>query len=82
MKNIEFTPQQKDDLTHKVKSYFRDELDQEIGAFDAEFLIDFFAREIGPNFYNRGLEDALITLQEKMDEASYVIQELEKPEGY
>jgi uncharacterized protein (DUF2164 family) len=50
-------------------------------GFEAEFLIDFFAREIGPHFYNRGLFDAQQVLTEKMDEVGYVMQELEKPEG-
>ncbi|MBQ24276.1 MAG: hypothetical protein CL546_04995 [Alcanivorax sp.] len=29
-------------------------LQQDIGGFEAEFLIDFFAKELGPHFYNLG----------------------------
>mgnify|MGYP000430435202 FL=1 len=67
-------------MVSKIKAYFEDELQQEIGGFEAEFLIDFFATELGPHFYNRGLFDAQQVLTEKMDEVGYVMQELEKPE--
>ncbi|MCW8887644.1 MAG: DUF2164 domain-containing protein, partial [Gammaproteobacteria bacterium] len=66
-------------IVQKIKAYFHDELSQEIGGFDAEFLIDFFSKEIGPHFYNRGLSDALTLFSEKADELSYLVQELEKP---
>ncbi|MQX53725.1 DUF2164 domain-containing protein [Alcanivorax sediminis] len=81
MTDITFTADQKARMVSKIKSYFEDELQQEIGGFEAEFLIDFFAREIGPYFYNRGLFDAHQVLTEKMEEVGYVLQELENPEG-
>lgn len=81
MKDIEFSRDQKDRMVSKIKTYFSDELQQDIGGFEAEFLIDFFARELGPSFYNRGLFDAQQIFNEKQEEAGYVIQELEQPEG-
>lgn len=81
MRDITFTADQKARMVSKIKSYFEDELQQEIGGFEAEFLIDFFAKEIGPHFYNRGLFDAHQVLTEKMEEVGYVLQELENPEG-
>ncbi|MEH6565279.1 MAG: DUF2164 domain-containing protein [Halopseudomonas sp.] len=81
MKDIEFSKEQKERMVGKVKAYFQDELQQDIGGFDAEFLIDFFAKELGPSFYNRGIFDAQQVFNEKLEEAAYVIQELEQPEG-
>ena len=66
-------------LVEKIKRYFADELDSEIGGFEAEFLIDFFAKEIGPYFYNSALNDAHTLFSEKADELGYLINELEKP---
>ena len=80
MSDITFSPDQKARMVSKIKAYFDEELQQDIGGFEAEFLSDFFAREIGPPFYNRGLFDAQQVLTEKMDEVGYVMQELEKPE--
>jgi uncharacterized protein (DUF2164 family) len=81
MTDISFTSDQKARMVSKIKGYFEDELQQDIGGFEAEFLIDFFAKELGPYFYNRGVFDAQHVLSEKMDEAGYVMQELEKPEA-
>ena len=79
MSNIKFSKDESDRIVSKVKKYFSDELDQDIGGFEAEFLIDFFAKEIGPHFYNRGLSDAHVLFAEKAEELGYLIQELEQP---
>ena len=77
MSEIKFSREETDLIVSKVKKYFDSELDQEIGAFEAEFLIDFFAKEIGPYFYNKGLFDAHTLFSEKTEEISYLVQELE-----
>ena len=79
MSDIKFSKEETDRIVSKVKDYFNRELDHEIGGFEAEFLIDFMAKEIGPYFYNQGLSDANSLFTEKADELSYSIQELEKP---
>lgn len=79
MSDIKFSKDETDRIVYKIKTYFSDELDQEIGGFDAEFLIEFFGKEIGPFFYNRGLSDAKTLFSEKAEELNYSIQELEKP---
>ena len=79
MNNIKFSKNETDKVVQKIKAYFNDELDQEIGSFEAEFLIDFFSKEIGPHCYNLGLSDAQILFSEKAEELNYLIQELEKP---
>lgn len=66
-------------MTQKVKIYFREELNQDIGNFDAEFLIDFFAEEFGGFFYNRGLYDAETVISEKVSDISDLLLQLEKP---
>lgn len=82
MSEIEFTNEEKEILVEKVKLYFREELNQEIGGFDAEFLISFFAREFGSYFYNRGIYDAQALLSSKVEELSESIYELEKPTDF
>jgi uncharacterized protein (DUF2164 family) len=79
MSDIMFSREEKEQIVKKVETYFSTELDQEIGNFEAEFLIDFFADEIGAYFYNRGLNDAQTLFSEKVEELGYTIQELEKP---
>jgi uncharacterized protein (DUF2164 family) len=81
MGGIEFSKEEKETLVGKLQRYFTDELGQELGRFDAEFLLDFFARELGNAFYNRGLHDARAILAKRLDELSEAIYELEKPPG-
>ena len=78
MSTLEISKDHKEHMVQKVKKYFSDELDQDIGGFEAEFLIEFFAKEIGPLFYNQGLSDAHTLFAEKMGEVEYLVQELEK----
>lgn len=80
MVEIEFSKDQKERIVSKVKDYFNEELQQDIGGFEAEFLLDFFAKEIGGYFYNRGLFDAQQVFNEKIEDLGYSLQELEKPE--
>jgi uncharacterized protein (DUF2164 family) len=79
LEKIEFSKKEKEIMIQKVKMYFREELTQEIGNFDAEFLIDFFAEEIGGFFNNRGLYDAETLISEKVLEISDLLLQLEKP---
>jgi uncharacterized protein (DUF2164 family) len=79
MSEIKFSKDENDLIVSKIRKYFIAELDQEIGSFDAEFLIEFFAKEIGPYFYNRGLSDAHTLFSEKAEEIGYLVQELEQP---
>ncbi len=79
MSKISFSREEQDVLVQKIKLYFREELNQDIGQFDAQFLLTFFAEEIGPFFYNRGLYDAQALIAERMDSITDALYELEKP---
>lgn len=76
---IDFSEHEKRNMVSNIQSYFREELDQDIGGFDAEFLLDFFAEQFGTLFYNRGVYDAQAVLADKIDEVSDAIYMLEKP---
>ena len=78
MEKLEFTRDEKSALADKLKRYLAEELDLEIGSFDAEFLLDFFAGELGAYYYNRGLYDAQALFARKVDEFSDAVYELEQ----
>jgi len=79
MGKIEFSADEKKELVRRIQLYFREELDQEIAQFPAMFLLDFFAEEIGPCFYNRALLDAQAVLDERMDGFREALESIEKP---
>ncbi len=78
MADIEFTREQKTLLVSQIQKYFVKELDQEVGDFDAEFLLDFFSEKIGGYYYNQGLNDARALLDEKLETITESFYELEK----
>ena len=78
MSDIEFTQEEKQVLVGKIQSYFHAELSEEIGQFDAEFLLDFFNKEIGAYHYNRGLQDARTLLEENTQNVQQAFYEMEK----
>jgi len=75
---IEFPKDDKAQIVDKIQRYFENELGQDIGQFDAEFLLDFFSKEIGVLYYNQGLYDAQAILTDKMDSIAEAIAEIEK----
>ncbi len=79
MSELKFSKEEKEIIRNKIQLYFREELNQEIGQFDAEFLLDFFSQEVGAYYYNRGLYDAQAILEKKMDTITEGIYELERP---
>ncbi len=77
MSKIEFTSKQREAIVQKLQSYFEQELDQELEQFDAEFLLDFFSKDIGAHFYNKGLHDARAIFEtriESIDDEIYAIE--------
>lgn len=66
-------------VVKRMQKYFEDELNQEIGQFDAEFLIDFFTEEIGVFFYNQGLYDAQRVIDERVETIKDALYEIEQP---
>lgn len=79
MSNIKFSNQEKEQIVNKLQKYFERELEQEIGQFDAEFLLDFINKEFGSFYYNRGLYDAQNIVNDRVEQISEAIYELEQP---
>ncbi|MBQ4892108.1 hypothetical protein A9267_19285 [Shewanella sp. UCD-FRSSP16_17] len=77
MSKIELTAEQREVMVNKLQRYFEDELDQDLGQFEAEFLLDFLGKNIGAHFYNQGLHDARAIFEariETIDEDIYGIE--------
>ncbi len=79
MSKIEFSKQQKELIIDKIQAYFEQELDQDIGQFDAEFLLDFFSEHVGNFYYNQGLQDAQAVITGQLENISEALYEIEKP---
>lgn len=78
MSQITFSKDEKELIVRKIQLYFSEELQQKIGQFDAEFLLDFISQELGAYYYNRGLYDAQAALNAKLDDIQDAIFQLEQ----
>ncbi len=79
MPTIEFSREEREAVSRQVQRYMREELAQDIGQFDAEFLVDFFVQQVGPYIYNRGLYDAQAIMASRLESISEAIYEIEQP---
>ncbi|MGY5958598.1 DUF2164 domain-containing protein [Kosakonia sp. BK9b] len=74
MADIALTHSEREQLRDKLQAYCETHFELELEQFDAEFFIDFIAEQIGPAFYNAGIDEAIRThalyserIQEEMD---------------
>ncbi|MBW8284714.1 MAG: DUF2164 domain-containing protein [Rhizobium sp.] len=58
MPKLDFSNEDQATIVAKVQDYFLTEFELDVGRFEAEGMLQFFAKEIGAHFYNRGLYDA------------------------
>jgi uncharacterized protein (DUF2164 family) len=65
-------------IAAQLQRYLREELQQEVGGFAAEFLLEFVAERIGAHFYNRGLHDARALLAVQLDTFDDALYQLER----
>ncbi|MBO9589325.1 DUF2164 domain-containing protein [Devosia sp.] len=79
MKPIKFDREETKAIVGEIQDYFREELDQSIGAIPAEMLMQFFADKMGAYYYNRGLYDAQALIRKQVDNLSDEIFALEQP---
>jgi uncharacterized protein (DUF2164 family) len=78
VETVNFSSEEKAQIVHKVKAYFVEEFGEEIGQFDAEFLLAFFSSEIGPYYYNRGLQDAAKVIERQTDAIKEILYTMEE----
>lgn len=82
MSEIKFSNEEKDILVQKLKTYFNDELDQDVGQFECQFLLDFISSEVGAFYYNKGLRDAQAVILGKIDDITDTLYEIEQPTSF
>jgi uncharacterized protein (DUF2164 family) len=55
---MDLTKEDRADAIARIQRYFREERGEELGDLAAGLLLDFFATELGPTLYNRGVQDS------------------------
>jgi len=52
----------------KIKTYYLENLDMEIGNLQSEIFLDYITKHIGIYYYNKGIADAMGFMTEKLDD--------------
>jgi uncharacterized protein (DUF2164 family) len=68
---IEIEDERRDALTERIRSFHLEEFGEELSAFRAQALLDFFLDVLGPQVYNQAVQDA----------RAFMLQRLEDLEG-
>lgn len=64
-------------MISRLQGFFLEEFDEELSAFRAESMLDFFLETLGPSIYNQGVEDARNYMMQKLDDLDAEIHEPE-----
>lgn len=65
---IKLTDERRERLIQNVEGFYLREFDEEVSAFRAERLLDFFLEALGPHVYNQAVQDARGFMQRKLEE--------------
>ena len=79
---ISISRKNKDKIVQILQEWFKDNLDQDIGNLDAEFLTDFFTENIGALYSNQALKDVHTLIYEKTESLADNIYELSKDTAF
>lgn len=65
---FELNKEKKEHMTSEIKSYFRNEMDIDLGDLASTLILDFFIEKLATEFYNQGVADAQKYISEKVED--------------
>lgn len=78
MPKLDFSSEDQAAIVARVRDYFLSEFELDVGCFEAEGMLEFFAGEISAHFYNRGLYDAQAVITNQIEAINDAIYQLEQ----
>ncbi|WP_077624313.1 DUF2164 domain-containing protein [Sediminibacillus massiliensis] len=66
--DFQLKQERKEEMIGKIKEYFEKERDEELGELAAGLFLDFITEELGPVFYNIGVEDSHAFIHAKLED--------------
>lgn len=67
LSNYQLSDEEKQKFRNEIISFFRDEMEQELGIIGTEKVLEFFITQMGDLIYNKALDDARIWYQRLME---------------
>lgn len=78
MKPVSFSKEETAAIVGELQTWFREELEVELGDLPGEMLLDFLKDAIGPYFYNRALYDAQAIIAARAEDMGEAVLLLER----
>lgn len=72
--------EQREGLNQDCRRWFEDELQLDLGQFEAESVIDFFIEQLSPAIHNRAIAEALALVREyhaRTEDDLYALEQAE-----
>ena len=76
---VELSTDRRDLVVRSVRKFFQEQLDQDLSAFQAARIVDFFVKELGAPVYNQAIRDAHGFIQEKLEDLEGEFYEPDEP---
>jgi len=71
-------PAQEQAAQQTIKRFMEDRFELELGSFEAQEVLDLFAREIAPLYYNKAIFDVQTHLKDRFESIESDLWALEK----
>ena len=65
---IKLTKEQRAEMVSSIKKYFKKERGEEIGDLASGLMLDFIIENLGPEFYNQGVQDSSKYMNDRLED--------------
>ncbi|MDG9881536.1 DUF2164 domain-containing protein [Pseudomonas putida CSV86] len=75
---ITLAPEQEREALDTLKRFLEDRFELQLGSFEVAEVLELFARDIAPHYYNRAIFDVQTQLKERFESIEVDLWALEK----
>ncbi|MES2821862.1 MAG: DUF2164 domain-containing protein [Pseudomonadota bacterium] len=75
---LELDPAQNQAALQLIKTFLEERFELRMGSFEAQEVLDLFAREVAPHFYNKAIGDVQAHLSERFQSIESDLWSMEK----
>lgn len=75
---VELTLEEKNEAIDRIRDFFLNERDEDLGLIAASIILDFILEEIAPKVYNKGLTDAKTWFSRKLEDIDFAYDDIYK----
>ena len=65
---IKLTKEKKEDMISKIKSYFLEEREENLGDLASSLILNFIIEELAEEFYNQGVYDSYEYMNDRIED--------------